>query len=820
MKKDWGECSEIYDELKEKVKSNDITLENEAQTRFDVIDRVIKECLGWQHGQISVEERTSEKNRHYIDYILRCGDRIILIEAKKIGASFPNPTKKSKLKLSGALLSEGEIADAINQATNYANEKKIDKGESVDIIVVTNGLCWCYFSFPGLNDTSYASLLFPFDDVKQAEELFNVFSVWKVEQGSLDEVSNILPLPENRIITSMHILDGRIDRNNIADHILPALDHALYADAILKDRENLEKCFVSTDNRIKYDSLLKIHLGDTKPSIADTLKRIKKDKQSNEFNKIVESGLGTYLPPVTLIIGPVGVGKSTFLTHFKYISGKKTIEENKIHWVYIDFGQLGVGGNPREYLYNKLKDYLAEAHPNNEIDYTKTIEPAYQEVIEGLRKGPLAPIASDKTEFNKRIADLIQNDYEKTEPYIERVYKYLSRKSKCVVVLDNIDLYEKTDLEAAVFSEGLALSRKISANVIVSIRDKTFVKHRTDSTFDAYELRALWLDPPPFKEVLSRRLTYSKIILRDKSASITLPNGYKLVIPDLGNFFDIVQKSVLSGPAGDFVDCIADLNIRKGLSLITNFLTSGHIQADQAIKDYLAGNTGYKFPFHEVFKGAILGQWKHFREDRASCINLFDSRLGSRKLKLLRLWVLNFLNECASFQKTIEVPVKQCFDLFRDLGCTENHLVLVMNDLYKNSLIRNISATDIDIDSTVTLTRCGGYYVSILSKKFAYVEECAHDTSIDDNMFWKDINVLTQEIETATYVSSRMENRITRMNHFLSYLETIEQEQLKSEKLKNIQIMSRIREGVTKDMKNAKLKTDRYQKDKLINKFD
>jgi hypothetical protein len=39
---DWGEASEIFDSIKEYVALKDLTVANEAQTRFDVIDRIIR----------------------------------------------------------------------------------------------------------------------------------------------------------------------------------------------------------------------------------------------------------------------------------------------------------------------------------------------------------------------------------------------------------------------------------------------------------------------------------------------------------------------------------------------------------------------------------------------------------------------------------------------------------------------------------------------------------------------------------------------------------------------------------------------------------
>ena len=83
---DWGMASEVYDAIKNGLNGKDLTQLSEAQTRFDVIDRIIKEMLGWEHGQIAVEERTDVDG--YVDYILRSSDKIIILEVKKMVQHF------------------------------------------------------------------------------------------------------------------------------------------------------------------------------------------------------------------------------------------------------------------------------------------------------------------------------------------------------------------------------------------------------------------------------------------------------------------------------------------------------------------------------------------------------------------------------------------------------------------------------------------------------------------------------------------------------------------------------------------------------------
>jgi len=132
---------------------------------------------------------------------------------------------------------------------------------------------------------------------------------------------------------------------------------------------------------------------------------------------------------------------------------------------------MGRTGHPRAFLYEKLRNYLAQDHPTNPTDYKHAVEPAYADDIAGLARGPLAPIFTNKALFNQKVSEHITKDYEATEPYVDRVFRFLASQRLIVLVLDNIDLYEDDELERTVFAEGLALSKRIFCNVFVSIRD-------------------------------------------------------------------------------------------------------------------------------------------------------------------------------------------------------------------------------------------------------------------------------------------------------------------------------------------------------------
>jgi len=78
----------------------------------------------------------------------------------------------------------------------------------------------------------------------------------------------------------------------------------------------------------------------------------------------------------------------------------------------------------------------------------------------------------------------------------------------------------------------------------------------------------------------------------------------------------------------------------------------------------------------------------------------------------------------------------------------------------------------------MAITRSGGYYVRNLAHKFAYVDECLYDTAIENARTWDALSSATVAIESSHALVARMRSRRARIDVFLDYLRTIEQEAL------------------------------------------
>ncbi|PZO14849.1 MAG: hypothetical protein DCF25_14325 [Leptolyngbya foveolarum] len=74
---DYEECRQ---NLKRLISWHEPAHRNEADTRFQVIDRLFFECLGWSKDDVVMEEHY---NGEYTDYSFNAPRRILIVEAKK-----------------------------------------------------------------------------------------------------------------------------------------------------------------------------------------------------------------------------------------------------------------------------------------------------------------------------------------------------------------------------------------------------------------------------------------------------------------------------------------------------------------------------------------------------------------------------------------------------------------------------------------------------------------------------------------------------------------------------------------------------------------
>lgn len=757
---------------------------NEAETRKKVIDQIIEEVLGWIPVQdISYEETVRGDTRDtFADYSIRTAVTGFVVEAKRAGQSFELPSNR-KAALLGGFLSEGEVGVAIKQARNYAI------GLSLQFAVVTNGSAWIVFPAVRTDgvkwEDSEAHIFRSLADIRERfVEFWELLSRQRVIEGNLESTffGQRNDLGHRRLLSVVHEAGFRLGRNSIYEYIEPAIGAAFTDEALLDDTEGLRYCYVKSSERVKYDSRLKIHLADAKPSLERKVARPRHSAGSAVLDETVSKSVQRP-PQFLLVLGTVGAGKTTFLHYTRQVSSKAVID-GKIVWLYIDFKKATQADKPRQFIFREILKAIEEDQDFLLGGWKETISPAYQPVIEQLRRGPLQPLfASDNAEFEKEIAKLVMQDRNAVEPFVERILQWAAKARPVFLVVDNVDQFESEEFQRQIFIEAQAAARRMGLNIIMSLRDVTYLKHRNTPSFDAFQVDSLYIDPPQAQPVLARRFAYAKKFLEGKSAEIVTEKGVRYKVQNLAAFLESVSASLLSEKNGYMLEVLSGGDIRRALALVREFLASGHTSSDRVLIKYAADHSAgagqlvdkrFDFPSHEIFKGCILGQRKFYREEDSLLPNIFDSKLGSPGKQLLRLHLLHKLVGIASVSAGEGYAAEGLKAELYQIGVPDGDIALLLKSLLDFRAIRTDDGRSLTEKSKLLPTRLGAYLLRELAKDFAYVEPCSLDTTIFLDPFWGSLRELTGHVEAASG-ERQVKLRIERLRKFVDYLIAIEQ---------------------------------------------
>lgn len=749
---------------------------NEAETRKKLIDIILEGVLGWNSNDISYEERVSEDGKTtFADYIIKTADVCIVIEAKRIGYTFKDVPNQKKLKLGSKLISP-ETKEAILQARDYCRKKNIP------FAVVTNGAQWIIFPAVRTDSITFEesnAVFFDSLECTLGQELSDfklLLSRDSVIEGNLSSelIGRSKDQFEERRLNSFFNNTSTKQLNPI----YPLIENEVltaFSDSISEsnDKSLLEKCYVKNAARKKIDNRIEMHLHKKEAIFSTAPKKPMRKRDSTTLVDSITAAASNTKPLAILILGSVGAGKTTFLEYTRNVSAVKYFEEGKDnkypHWISVDFREFSQSESPIDFIYNIIFNYLI----NNNFfsDYKNCIQYAYKNEIEGLKKGPLFLIAqSDNKLFNEKITSIIMSDYNQKKPYVEKLISYAVKNTPIFLVVDNVDQFEDDLIQSTIFSDAMALASRLRINLIIAMRETTYVKHKSLPIFDAFDFDPVQIEPPEISPVLSRRFFLLGQLLKDKPGEFINTNGMKFSVQDLSMFIDIIKQSVLGTEIGNRIDVLANHDVRLALRMTREFLARGYSDPDKALR--VTEEKGrYIMPTHEAFRAILLGNQNVYKEEYSVIGNPFDSRLGKTNSELLRLFVLaSLVRQSISDGKNI-LDGPYIRDTLKSIGYSEQDVLRVLQDLCKFHFISTKSHSQVpQIDSSFFASRLGGYVVKELLCDFTFLENVMMDTFISDNNSWDHLRNISQDIQNERNVVKKIKLRIQRVEIFYEYV--------------------------------------------------
>lgn len=363
------------------------------------------------------------------------------------------------------------------------------------------------------------------------------------------------------------------------------------------------------------------------------------------------------------------------------------------------------------------------------------------------------------------MTDIITTDYKSIKPYVDKLVKYASSKQPVFLVIDNIDQFEKDEFQGQIFSDAISFASRFNINLVLAMREGTFVRHRNHPSFDAFDFDPLSIDPPEIRSVLSKRFLVLRKELEGKSGQFIAENGARFDVDDLSLFADIVQRSVLGTHVGTRIEVLANGDVRLALRMTREFLERGYTEPGKAINTFRSKGE-YLLPRHEAFRAILLGNQNVYSEAFSVIGNPFDARLSRSSSQLLRLFILSGLVRFGSEAVLEYVDGSMIRDVSRKLGYGDASVLRVVEDLCKLRFCQTEGYETPGFSSSFFATRLGGYIVRELLADFTFLEAVLMDTFISHDSLWESLRDLTIAIGSERDTVKRIALRIERVKLF------------------------------------------------------
>lgn len=747
---------------------------NEAETRLKVIDQVLFDVLDWTYDDVSVEERVSEDGKStFADYIFRTANTAFVVEAKKAGASFASVGESHKTKLSGKLM-KGTTGDAIRQARDYCRKK------SIQFAVATNGSQWIIFPAMRTDQVAFAdSTAVVFDSLgrilgEESDDFHDILSRDAVINGKLE--IELLGRSEDQVEERRLRTFFSAARTQTANPIYPLIEDAVvqsFADSIIDmDDDLFNKCYVKSSDRRRFDRKISMYLQRESRLFARSPKRpLTRRKDTKALSETLQSAIHASRALAVLVLGPVGAGKTTYLHYSRNIAAADFFRQHNDRlypqWIGIDFREFAKGESPVDFIYRVVLEYIDDEPLLS--DWGRAVRPAYSSKIESLRRGPLHLLARDEKAFDAWVSEMVLKEYEETKPYVDRLLAWCSSHVPVFLVVDNVDQLEDSKAQSEIFATCIALGSRMHANLVMSLRESTYVEHRHSPAFDAFDFDPIQIEPPKIAPVLARRFFVAENLLKGRSGQFRARNGAHVIAEDLSIFINFVQSSVLGTEIGRHIEVLADGNVRLALRMTREFLESGYTEPERALEANPDGKK-YVLPRHEALRSILLGSRPVYSEQFSVIGNPFDARLSRTVAQPLRLFILNALVRMSSDSsfRSLDGPIIK--EESNKVGFPDDYVKQVLEDLCRLNFVHTSGHGPATLNASYFPSRLGGHVIRELITDLAFVENVMMDTFIGDAAVWIDLRNLSDQVRSERNVTRRLRIRIRRVKRFYDFM--------------------------------------------------
>ncbi len=746
---------------------------NEATTRFQLIDLLLRDVLGWETADCDCEVH---RDGDYADYTLGNPRRFAVWEAKREGLEFKLPVGFDKIicKLRTLRDLDTTTKSAIDQVQGYAQL------HGLGIAVVCNG--HQIIAFLGSRQDGVAPFngnALCFSSLVQMEENFQ--ALWDnlskpgVETSFIYKTlrSDGTPLPPEKLSFALHPYPGLKNRNDQQSSLKQLGDLFLFDLATLpaNEEEFLEKCYAPTGAlsqhalvskqilETRYSLLLQQELGVTDISAAATKHGLSSDFTNNLSGGSSADDIAAALKrrPI-IVLGDVGVGKTIFLRHLIKVTAKSEFE--KAMTLYVDFlKEPALSSDLSTFVQLRCENQLRHDY-DIDLEDNKFVRDVYRGELIRFSRGVHGgykdsnPALYLEKEINF-LEEKISNRAAHLKASLEQIVK--ARHRQIVLFLDNID-QRTQDFQDQIYVIGHALAETWPIVAFICLRPDTFYSSRSHGSLAAYQPRAFSITPPRVDTVVVKRLQYALSKMSTEGRMENFPPNIAVNSPSLRAFLlSLIRSLQTNNLLIELIDNLSGRNVRKALDFVNTFIGSGHVDSRKIIE--IQNDSGYTISDHEFLRAVIYGDQQHFDPSVSQICNLFDISLPDGREHFLLVILLSFIERSIDSREGY-VPAASVFEFAQNLGFSHTQVYSALDRAARKSLLETAPKyATADRWEAFRITPIGAYSIKRLLESFAYVDAMTVDTPIID----RDVRALIKNADT-------IHQRLERFEIFAAYL--------------------------------------------------